>query len=167
MADWGSVPEWVGGLGSAGAFAVALWLLRTEALLRRKDRTAEESRQARLVLIGPLRGRGPGADDVAWDVEAEVVNNSSMGPVFELEAELWYGPSNKHVSVEPVVLEQLNSMERKTLEWKHLSDPYLRRDKVSSELTVVLSFTDTDGRRWTRRGWGSPVRLGSGANPTP
>jgi hypothetical protein len=50
--DWGSVPDWIAGVGSLAAIVVALWISLGEAKLRRRRDEDEEKRPARLVVLG-------------------------------------------------------------------------------------------------------------------
>jgi hypothetical protein len=49
--DWGTVPAWVGAVGTAAAFAVTVALLLREIKLRREQMSDEQKLQARLVWV--------------------------------------------------------------------------------------------------------------------
>jgi hypothetical protein len=49
--DWGTVPAWVGAVGTVAAFAVTVALLLREIRLRREQMSDEEKLQARLVWV--------------------------------------------------------------------------------------------------------------------
>jgi hypothetical protein len=49
--DWGTVPTWVGAIGTVLAFAVTFILLVLEIRLRRSQAADQEMRQARLVWV--------------------------------------------------------------------------------------------------------------------
>lgn len=51
--EWGTVAEWVAAIGTAGAFAATVLLLRTEARARRAAEAYRRSEQARLVAAWP------------------------------------------------------------------------------------------------------------------
>lgn len=72
MAAWGTVPDWVGALAAAGAFAGTILLLKRETDTRRREVDQEERAQARLVSCWVE----PGAPRVS-------VRNGSSEPIYE------------------------------------------------------------------------------------
>lgn len=55
--DWGSVPDWLAGVGTVGTLAVAVRVLSREASDRRKQGEFARSAQARQVRLDPVSSR--------------------------------------------------------------------------------------------------------------
>ena len=157
MPDLGSIPDWISGLGSAGAFAAALLLVRGEARARREDRLAEQVRQARLVAMGALKATGSKTHNYTWDIRLDVMNRSDH-PVVELEAQLYPREVDSPMTVPPpLTLERLDAFEERALEWRHAEGLHFAPDEVGKHLIASITFTDVEGRRWKRSHHGFPV----------
>lgn len=85
--DWGSVPDWIAGVGSLAAIVVALWISLSEAKLRRRRDEDEEKRPARLVVLGEPALGSPqlGATEASEYVR---VHNFGEAPIHQLHVGL-------------------------------------------------------------------------------
>lgn len=137
MANWGSVPDWVGAVGSAGALIGAVVLLGIESSRRRSERRAEEEDQASLVAVWL-----DGADFESGTWIARVSNRSDL-PIFDCFVDVWYPnelPSRAHIwGVRPQDALDSNLVAAR-------SDPTSR----SVFPNVSLQFVDANGRGWRR-----------------
>ncbi|MEU7576297.1 hypothetical protein AB0B50_01650 [Streptomyces sp. NPDC041068] len=164
-ADFGSVPDWVGAVGTAAAtLLLAVGLLR-EIRRRRLDdaraaaeRRAAEANQARLVSV-LFRVRGSGRR-----VEC-VVRNDSSEPIRDAVPWLSWtddpadGLHVPEVHVEPAVplLGPRDTAETTVSVADGAGTP-----AGPSSVRCAIAFTDADGRRWIRAATGAPMAVVDG-----
>ncbi|MEU8423925.1 hypothetical protein AB0C15_23950 [Micromonospora sp. NPDC048835] len=150
--DWGSVPDWFGGLGTVGTLLFGVLSLRRELQARRREDRAAQARQARLV-SSTTRTEGKGVLRVR-------VANDSDGPVFDLAPTPVVhtgdpGPGGRHVPVATVT----GPVDR--LDGGAAAELFITVDRSVdlsgyASATVRLCFTDQQGNRWQREGTGPP-----------
>ncbi|WBB67495.1 hypothetical protein [Micromonospora sp. WMMD812] len=150
--DWGSVPDWFGGLGTVGTLLFGVLSLRRELRARRREDRAALARQARLVST-TTRTEGGGVLRVR-------VANDSDGPIFDLAATPVAhagepGPGGRPVPVTTVT----GPVDR--LEGGTAADLFVAVDRSVdltryASTTARLCFTDQQGNRWRREGAGQP-----------
>lgn len=169
--NWGSVPDWIAGIGSVLAFAGLAWGLVAEARRRRKDeqRAAEDlrrenARQARLVygqIVSIDQERGHAvmsfhndSDGFVRHIDVALMtpsksqtdvttppNSADLHPAFHMERLKAYFPPR---SVEEERVFVADRARHATLFNSH----------------VRLTFTDEEGRRWQRDGFEAPRPIG-------
>lgn len=150
--DWGSVPDWFGGLGTVGTLLFGVLSLRREIRARRREDRAARARQARLIST-TARIQGGGVLRVR-------VANDSDGPVFDLVATPVVhtgppGPGGRRVPVATVT----GPVDR--LDGGTSAELFVTVDRSvdltgHASATVELRFTDQQGNRWRREGTGQP-----------
>jgi hypothetical protein len=169
--DWGTVPEWIAGIGSLiafGALLVAVWEWRS-GQVERRDREAD---QARLIIVEPVKPAADGVGSLVWYQNDEpapylVVCNHSTTPVFNLQV----------ASLDENGEGTLVWLSRKVggkMRYPRLV-PVLRPNDATEELMVAsgsmgltgieaitFTFTDAAGRDWSRTGTQQPTRLRRG-----
>lgn len=158
--DWGTFPDWLGGVGSILAFAgfgLALW---REVRLRRRDdaaRAAEaadaQAAQARLVFTTIPHGH---------DTQVRTgVHNASTGPVFVVEVKLFRGPRDAMRPAKvgrDVPIDSLPPGGERDV-WLTLVSGEEPPLGDGEEFWLRLEFTDAAGLRWRRVDNGQPVRV--------
>ncbi|GAB3939959.1 hypothetical protein [Micromonospora vulcania] len=150
--DWGSVPDWFGGLGTVGTLLFGVLSLRRELRARRREDQAAQARQARLVST-TTRTEGKGVLRVR-------VANDSDGPVFDLVATPVVhsgdpAPGGRRVP-EATVTGPVDRLDGGTA-----AELFIAVDRSIdltgyASATVQLCFTDQQGNRWRREGTGQP-----------
>ncbi|MFC3500193.1 hypothetical protein ACFOOK_04320 [Micromonospora krabiensis] len=150
--DWGSVPDWFGGLGTVGTLLFGVLSVRRELRARRREDRAAQARQARLVST-TTRTEGGGVLRVR-------VANDSDGPIFDLAATPVVhtgqpGPDGRRVAVATVT----GPLDR--LDGGTAAELFVAVDRSVdltryASATVQLTFTDQQGNRWRREGTGQP-----------
>ncbi|MGC4747663.1 hypothetical protein ACLQ28_18710 [Micromonospora sp. DT201] len=150
--DWGSVPDWFGGLGTVGTLLFGVLSLRRELRARRREDRAAQARQARLVFT-TSRTEGKSVLRVR-------VANDSDGPIFDLAATPVVqtgdpGPGGRQV---PVIM-VTGPVDR--LDGGASADLFIAVDRSVdltgyASATVRLHFTDQQGNRWWREGTAQP-----------
>ncbi|MEU1754155.1 hypothetical protein ABZ436_16010 [Micromonospora matsumotoense] len=158
--DWGSVPDWFGGLGTVGTLLFGVLSLRREIRSRRREDRAARARQARLVSTS-ARIEGGGVLRVR-------VTNDSDGPVFDLTATPRVRTADSADEVVVGVSALTGPVDR--LNGRSQGELFVTVDR-SVDLTgyasaaVELCFTDQQGNRWRRRG-GTEPELDLGVEPS-
>jgi hypothetical protein len=140
--DWGSFPDWIGGLGSALGVLVVYFGLRREIRHQRREQIAATAQQARLVST-----RVTPQGEVVIEVDIE---NASPLPVFDLEV---LPPPDTDKLTEGGRAARLNSTDHKRIYITLASRP--EQDEVAA---IDLIFTDHAGIRWHRHGGNQPQR---------
>jgi hypothetical protein len=143
--DWGSVPDWLAALGTVAAFGVALRLLAKELAARREAEEDRRREQARSIGAWPT-APVPEHPRAANQVFTVILRNGSQEPVYNVQAVM------KHPD--------LSSDEVRRAGWStwQLTLGILPPGENFTKLRLVpyqpgpieLSFTDAQGRRWTR-----------------
>ena len=134
-ADWGTVGDWVGGLGSAAAALAAVWQMGH--LIAREKSTEEQLRTSAAMAVtvsGPSRWEGLG--DATWRFD---VRNASTFPVYCAELSIWLGSTE----VGRHVIGSLGAGQIVSLDTEVSS----RRDVVRT-LKAELKFRDARGVWW-------------------
>ncbi|CCH21520.1 hypothetical protein [Micromonospora lupini] len=151
VADWGSVPDWFGALGSIASVLFVYLGLRREIRARRTDELRVRATQARLVsAVAQIRGNSVLRVTVANQSDAPVLDVSVLprlvpsddpeGPPADLAAAKQVRRINGRESSELFV----------TVTAEH------RLQATTDTVLVELTFTDHDGNRWRRIGSGQP-----------
>ncbi|MFJ6197508.1 hypothetical protein [Micromonospora sp. NPDC092111] len=157
--DWGSVPDWFGGLGTVGALLFGVLSLRREIRARRREDRAARARQARLVSAS-ARIEGGGVLRVR-------VANDSDGPVFDLAVAPEVPTADSGAGAVVPVAAVTGPVDR--LNGHRDGELFVTVDRsvdltAYASATVELRFTDQQGNRWRRRG-GQEPELDLGAEP--
>jgi hypothetical protein len=159
-ADWGTVPDWLSGLGTV----IALLVLAREVRARRVEAGAAERRQASRVTASievaslPPMLSMQGAVTIPTGFEA-VIHNSSDEPIFDFSMMGWskLGGRNRPTKGEEGggqlgwVVGPLASVPPGTTRIPVHRDWLRHRD----QLELLLFFIDNGGRRWTRGAGGA------------
>ncbi|MFY1622485.1 hypothetical protein ACN261_23965 [Micromonospora sp. WMMD723] len=158
--DWGSVPDWFGGLGTVGTLLFGVLSLRREIRARRREDRAARARQARLVSTS-TRIEGGGVLRVR-------VTNDSDGPVFDLTATPRVRAGGDDGDVVVGVAAVTGPVDR--LNGHRDGELFVTVDRAVdltgfASATVELCFTDQQGNRWRRRGATEP-ELDLGVEPS-
>lgn len=175
--EWGSVPEWVGAIGTTGAFVAGLVLLGKE-LQEHRSRRAERRLEAASQVStwweydrsrsgDPAPSIGKGVKSFYTAFWALHVRNGGPAPVYDCT--VYVGPRKDFQQLPdsyffPVVAggttlsENLDDME---IELWHDEDKGLLAKDVWAEVT----FTDPSGRSWLRDAYGRLVELPSLLDP--
>lgn len=162
--NWGSVPDWIAGVGSVlafGGFAVAL--IREIKLRRRDDKAVADDRadalkrHARLVYVAstslPTQTR-------------LVVHNQGSGPIIDLSTTVWVR-SNTSGNHREILLshrepdETIVSAGSSGESWLWFADGESLAE--GQEYFPQVEFTDCEGIRWRRRNNEQPVRVVDGS----
>src|SRR5712691_9593831 len=102
---WGTFPDWVGAVGTAGALMAAVSVLALDLKRRQEEHLATEKAQARLV-AGWLLGVGHEAqtpNGTVWTYAARYVNRSDL-PVYDCLLRLeWPGQAGAHHLIKGVL----------------------------------------------------------------
>lgn len=169
--QFGTLPDWVAGVGTLGAFMAAFGALTIavrEWRAGQEGRRDQEAEQARLIIAEPVdtpRSVSPNRSDV-------VVRNHSAAPVFNVGVESIYITAEryKHAKIfadHGVELERSGAVSES-------SRPVLKSGQATSPISidhgdkvpgiphvefVTFTFTDAHGRWWRRMGTKQPERL--------
>lgn len=137
--DWGSVAEWVSGIGTLLAFFVAFAFGGRELRLQRKARRDDELRQARLVVVGEPHW-GPGTPIYVS------VHNFSDQPIYEVKPQIKVAVGDDDDGrAQGIEIQFLAPGERREFEFRPVAADY----EMSIESPEVY-FLDNSGRRWRR-----------------
>lgn len=158
------ITDWMQGLGSLAALAIAIpalvftaLLYRHEVQVRREERADGDIAQARLVFGSVVGLRAPG--DMLAAVRWEVVNHSA-GPVFQLIAKI-VQPASGYAVQDPDELEVLTDRHDQEL---RISPPLpVAAATTYRDLSVEITFTDAAGLVWRRTDRAAPERVLHGA----
>jgi hypothetical protein len=169
--NWGSVPDWIAGVGTVLAFvgfAVAfLW----EVKKRRQDdeRDAEDRREAlkRHARLVYMEIGAPGSSTQ----KRLVIHNDGTGPILDVVTTVWVRSPDSPEDFREIQLDhrnpdvtELGAGEAGNV-WLWFADGEQLAD--SEEFFPQIEFTDCDGGRWRRRETEQPVRVadaGTGPN---
>ncbi|MFG2986358.1 hypothetical protein ACGFYQ_34755 [Streptomyces sp. NPDC048258] len=157
--DYGTVPDWIAGVGSAVATVLlAVGLLR-EIRLRRIDgeraateRRAAEANQARLIgMVFRVRGSGTRVEFVIRNDSDEPLRDPAPLLFWADQGDALYIP---RVEAEPAVV--LLGPRQKAELIVSLGDGAAQPPHPSL-VRCAVAFTDANGRRWLRTGAGRPL----------
>jgi len=141
--DWGTVPDWLAAVGTLAAFAVALRLLGKELAARREQEEDRRRAQARLVnaWLGVKTRESDGEEYSA------VVKNDSDEPIYQVFTTA--GPAVGRFASDPEA--GRGQAEVVDHDWIMLLPGDAREGPLPGPLlSISLSFTDSQGRRWKR-----------------
>lgn len=153
----------IGGIGTATALLVTLWIVRREAVDRRsadlrrdEERRDEERRQARLVYgaVGKIEEYEGGSE-----LHVDVFNHSDA-PVWEVSVR---APGLGHDR--PVHIERVNPHSSEANGWRDAPERWALWNLgpgcpgTPQWVDLDVTFVDNTGRRWRRTGRAEPVRL--------
>jgi hypothetical protein len=158
--DWGSVPDWIAGVGSVLAFAAFAFAFLWEVRKRRQDdeQDAEDRREAlkrhaRLVVIENREG--------STTQKRLVIHNEGGGPILDVVTTMWVRSAESADGFREVPLgrrgpdvTELGAAEHGEV-WLWLAEG--EEIPVEEEFFPQIEFTDCDGRRWRRRDNDQPV----------
>lgn len=137
IVQWGTVGEWVSGIGAIGAVITALWLTFHQASQQRRENAARVWTE---VIPNPADKLGAPLVD-HWHV---IVHNDSTIAVFRAEVELTLSNGVK-LSTGPDVA-VLQALGPGKADGHRMPDGASSGDTRAG--TVTFSFEDGDGRRW-------------------
>lgn len=150
VADWGSVPDWFGALGSIASVLFVYLGLRREIRARRSDDLRVRATQARLVsAVAQIRGNS---------VLRVAVANESDAPVLDVAVQVRRVPPDDPDGP-PVGLAPAKQVRR--IPGRDVHDLFVtvtaeHRLRPADTVLVELTFTDHDGNRWHRVGAAQP-----------
>jgi hypothetical protein len=160
--DWGSVPDWIAGIGSVLAFAGFAIAFIWEVRKRRQDdeQAAEErrdalKRHARLVFMKIIGG--------SETQRRLTLHNEGPGPIIDVVTTVWVWSDEATGELREVQLARRgpNTTELGAGEngevWLWLADG--ERILPGQEFFPQVEFTDCEGNRWRRRDNQQPVRV--------
>lgn len=136
MVRYGNVAEWLAAIGTIGAFAIALWLLRKQG----RDAI---SAQARLV-SGWVDTMELGSGALAWRF---VGHNGSTEPVYDVCAG-WYDPVTHEKTRKPELIHGSHLWPPGGGVRTHGNLP----PRTGAVPAIVVEFVDSGGRTWRRVG---------------
>ncbi|GGM53416.1 hypothetical protein ACFFX1_54920 [Dactylosporangium sucinum] len=158
--NWGSVPDWIAGIGSVLAFAGLAFGLWWEARQRRLDRLDADSQQARLVFAEV-------ADYTLARCLVRVRNNSDH-PVYDVEVELLAPGSRTQVGHRGIYIQEVPAHSSTDTtpspellqEWVRYTrrDPFLLDPDRLGRVLALITFVDGAGRAWKRYDTEAPTR---------
>jgi hypothetical protein len=160
--DWGSVPDWIGGVGSALAFAGFAIAFIWEVRKRRQDdeQAAVEhrddlKRHARLVFMKIM----PGSETQ----KRLTIHNEGPGPILDVATTVWVWSDGTTSELREVQVARRGPNITELGAGQH-GDVWLwfvdgEQISVGQEFFPQVEFTDCDGNRWRRRDNQQPVRL--------
>jgi hypothetical protein len=145
--DWGTVPAWVGAVGTVAAFAVTVALLLREIKLRREQMSDEQALQARLVWVDErflaVQERADGQM-----VEARpVVHNDSNETIRDAVVRV-YDESGEHIG-DAFAMPRVIGPNSFVTCFLRVAVP-AEREFGFLMTSADLFFTDADGRRWMK-----------------
>jgi hypothetical protein len=159
--DWGSVPDWVGAVGTTAATVLLVIGLLREVRRRREDdeqqaadRRAALMRQARLV-FGEVFLSHP------HQIRAHIINGSAE-PIFDVRVEGLVGTAADGLELVTTIR---RAPDVTTLGGGKQSDIWLWLDQAEPAIEdgqlvgVRIDFTDAQGNRWRRHDEDQPVRV--------
>jgi hypothetical protein len=167
--NWGTVPEWLAGVGTFAAFGALLFAAREwrAAQVERRDR---EASQARLIIVEPAAGAASDKVQSAFlrhEIDA-VIKNHSHAPIFNLAIA---SCDDTMVSLDlaeipagvPRMIAIQEGLRRRVVPPHGTSVTFkVKRHGVQigpSLEWVTFGFTDAHGTAWRRRGSDQPQRL--------
>lgn len=155
--ELGSAGEWVGGLATAVAVGVALWVAIRGGRLREEDRKDQQAAQARLVIVEAV-------PDMFGGYIRVKVTNQSEAPIFAVVIE------SIHVSPDPMRVRFPDEHSWARLDAKTTMTAVFRSYEMDGRVladvrepnlaSADVSFVDSAGLRW-RRWANTPPRGGA------
>lgn len=156
--EFGTAGEWVGGLASAIAVGVALWVAIRDGRLREEDRKDQQAAQARLVIV-------ESTPDMFGGIIRVRVTNQSESPIFAVIVEA------VHVSPDPLRVRfpeehswpRLDAKEAVTAVFRsyRMDQRVLADVREPNRASADISFVDSAGLRWRR--WANTPPRGGGS----
>jgi hypothetical protein len=135
-ADWGSIPDWIGAIGTVGTLAAGVIILRDQITLLRAE--AAQIRQAQAQSISAWTARA----DPSRDALVLVLRNGSAQPVYNLMV------FALDASERTVLLRAMSPVPP----GHHETLPITRALHASASGDLLeLEFDDAQGRTWVRR----------------
>lgn len=159
-AQWGTIPEWVAGVGTAGAFVSVVIIYRRD---RKKSRDENLRAQARLfdawISSACWQRGGPHGETVLPTIDFTIsFSNSSPQAVRSVEIEICRDDMSQIFTcgVVPPTGPGTPYSQRLTLSDLPGSEPGSPADKYLAGLyTLLVSFVDAGGNRWSRDSQGN------------
>ncbi|CDM76139.1 hypothetical protein MMARE11_19920 [Mycobacterium marinum E11] len=150
--------QWLGGLGSLIAAAVALWIAVTERRRAEQQHEADLAREAGLVRVTARMIYERGLSFGPTSLAAVRIQNRRMGRIFEIEVTKFVMDGNE---VRPLLLASIDLCPKRPDSHYTVAElPYLSIETeqalylVPNELPnnpadyVAMAYTDLSGRRW-------------------
>lgn len=164
MIDWGSVPAWLGAVGTISAVAVALTLAvrdsrryAADEVVRAAERRDLEAAQARLIFFELSAFGG---------VKVTIVNRSDA-PIHHVLLEgvvkvdspdaIWR--VNPRVRGARAETNTIDAQGEFMIPVEHLDTTGTVLNHRTGEYKVTFSFLDAAGLRWSKRGMNAPIRV--------
>jgi hypothetical protein len=152
--EWGSIAEWVSGMGTLLAFLLAFVFGLRELRMQRLARRDDEMRQARLVIM-----REPDWFSRIPEHVYVYVHNFSDQPIYEVKPQItifregteWITKSMRIFLIEPGKDQEFDFF---LGEADEMDVDEIRADEITVENPYVY-FLDNSGRRWRRSAGGS------------
>lgn len=170
---WASAGQWVGGVGSIEAAAVALWVAYRSWQQADRERRDDEIVQARLVIVHQVIGSPQGmrvlffnrSDSFLMDIGLESISRpEGAGPGKWLVHESYASsPGKRYDPPHPLPMTPFSRVKD-----NHIFSMYLRYvlDQDGTPVTVAkrpdvfkFHYTDDHGRQWSRVNDDEPVRV--------
>lgn len=157
--DWGTVPDWVAGIGTAGA------LIFTGLLFRHELNRASDERQAALQRETDREAEQAGAISswIELDERTEmgsfwrvVVGNASTAAVYNCLVEATEYPDGEIESYAMATIPPGSPQSA------NLNPDRFRHVRTSPAINSQVRFTDAHGRHWLRNWYGELERLEHG-----
>lgn len=171
--NWGSIPDWIAGIGSVLAFAAIVWTLMRDNRRRHEDnerflaaekraqdakeqadaeRRYDAGRQARLV-FGEIINISQNNVNIQ-------IHNRSDGFVLDFDAAVFAPPADDSAGLREVAHDRAREIApggrpRNASLDVFGAHPLSRPDNSEIEIT----FTDQEGRRWRRRAGNAPQQI--------
>ncbi|MEH1167209.1 hypothetical protein V6V47_17675 [Micromonospora sp. CPCC 205539] len=148
--DWGSVPDWFGGVGSIASVLFVYLGLRREIRARRTDDLRFRATQARLVsAVAEIRGNS---------VLRVIVANESDAPVLDVTVLPRLVPPDDPdgTPVDLAAAKQVRRIQGRESQELFVTSTAEHRLRAADTVLLDLTFTDHDGNRWRRSGTGQP-----------
>jgi hypothetical protein len=153
--EWGTVAEWISGLGTIGALLLTFFLLRHELQQAREDRKQAAEREAERQTDQAGRVAAWARQDTFPNRPPEItvlVRNASASPVYNVLVEVSESLGDAQASHfwHPVPPGETVSERLIPAEWAHIAN--------LGEVNTQLRFTDSQGRHWLRNWYGELER---------
>jgi membrane protein implicated in regulation of membrane protease activity len=155
--EYGILPEWIAGIGTAIATIVAAVAINREVQRRREEQAAEFSHQARRVLCWLAVVEAPEHEGRTMPRMAGRSTNATLGIIIRNGSEEPVVDCHAQIEVDPAVLAQRPDIERQrlTVEEPIIPPGDMQRavylpTRWRTSARVRMAFTDANGTRWLR-----------------
>lgn len=154
--DWGTVPDWLVGVGTVGTLVAAVSTLAKDRAESRRQRMYQRSAQAREVHLGSVQRKsvsGVVGQQMRMSYTVAVTNQSAE-VIHDVKLALWIMPAaalyDQARPARRVELPVLPPGETLTCQLDTVVKDVRGQGPVDHECRVEASFTDLSGQRWIR-----------------